>query len=60
MQALKSMRTKIRLAEIDKAIEDLLSKVVGANTNLMEYINNKVEALDAELRKLQEKNLSLT
>ncbi len=59
MQALKSMRTKIRLAEIDKSIEDLLSKVVGANTNLMEYINNKVEALDAEIRKLQEENLLL-
>lgn len=48
------------MAEIDKAIEDLLSKVVGANAILMEYINNKVETLDAERRKLQEENLSLT
>ena len=56
----KINENKIRLAEIDKAIEDLLSKVVGANAILMEYINNKVEALDAERRKLQEENLSLT
>ena len=56
----KINENKIRLAEIDKAIEDLLSKVVGANAILMEYINNKVETLDAERRKLQEENLSLT
>ena len=51
---------KIRLTEIDKEIEDLLSKVVGANAILMQYINNKVEALDAERRRLQEETISLT
>ncbi|MDO4542082.1 MAG: hypothetical protein Q4C00_04545 [Bacillota bacterium] len=38
----------------------MLSKVVGANAILMEYINNKVEALDAERRRLQEEVISLT
>lgn len=56
----KVNENKIRLTEIDKEIEELLSKVVGANTILMEYINNKVEALDEERRQLQEENLNLT
>jgi len=50
----KVNETKVRLTEIDNEINDLLSKVVGANAILMEYINNKVEALDAERRRLQE------
>lgn len=51
---------KIRLAEIDKEIEDLLSKVVGAMPVLMEYINKKTEALDIERKQLQEETLSFT
>ena len=51
---------KIRLAEIDKEIEDLLSKAVGATPVLMEYINKKAEALDTERKQLQEETLSLT
>ncbi|MBQ9079926.1 MAG: recombinase family protein, partial [Clostridia bacterium] len=56
----KVNENKIRISEIDKEIEDLLSKVVGANNILMEYINNKIEALDAERKRLQEENVSLT
>ena len=51
---------KIRLAEIDKEIEDLLSKAVGATPVLMEYINKKAEALDTARKQLQEETLSLT
>lgn len=51
---------KIRMTEIDKEIDDLLSKVIGANEVLMEYINNKAAALDSEKRRLQEDINSLT
>ncbi len=56
----KVNENKIRLSEIDKEIDDLLSKVVGANNILMEYINKKIEQLDAERKNLQEEILSLT
>ena len=52
----KVNQNKIRLSEIDKEIEDLLSKMVYANTVLMKYINNRVAALDTERRQLQEEN----
>ena len=48
------------MSEIDKEIDDLLSKVVGANAVLMEYINKKVEQLDTERKNLQEEILTLT
>ena len=51
---------KIRLAQIDKEIDDLVEKVSGANSVLMRYINEKVEQLDAERRALSEENLSMT
>ena len=50
---------KIRLAEIDKEIEALLSKVIEAAPALMGYINEKVETLDAERKQLQKEMLSL-
>ena len=51
---------KIRISQIDGEIDDLLSKVVGANSVLMQYINEKIESLDAERRRLQEEVLSAT
>lgn len=48
-------QTKIRIAEIDKEISTLLSKVVDANKILMNYINARVEELDEEKRWLQTK-----
>ncbi|MCJ7836008.1 hypothetical protein MUB23_11510 [Cuneatibacter sp. NSJ-177] len=51
---------KIRLAQLDKEIDDLLSKVGSANAVLMWYINEKIEKLDAERRALSEENLSMT
>lgn len=50
---------KVRIAEIDKEIESLLAKVADANRTLMNYINNRVEALDTEKQKLQEKVVKL-
>lgn len=51
---------KIRISQIDGEIDDLLSKVVGANSVLMQYINEKIEALDTERRRLQEDVLTAT
>ena len=56
----KINKNKIRIAEIENEINDLLSKVVGANAVLMQYINERVESLDTERKKLQEENISLT
>lgn len=56
----KINKNKIRMSEIENEINDLLSKVVGANEVLMQYINERVESLDAERKKLQEENISLT
>ena len=46
---------KVRIAEIDSEIEDLLSKIAMANNTLMAYINKRIEELDTEKRSLQEK-----
>lgn len=53
----KLNENKIRLAQIDKEIDDLVEKVSGANSVLMRYINERVEQLDAERRALSEENL---
>lgn len=51
---------KIRMAEIEQEIEDLLSKAAGSNQILMEYINRKAEALEAEKRDLHAEIITLT
>ena len=56
----KINQNKIRMSEIDNEVNDLLSKVAGANEVLMQYINERVESLDAKRKKLQEENISLT
>ncbi len=56
----KVSKNKIRLAQIDEEIGDLLSKVGSANSILMKYINDKVSELDAERQTLQEEIVSLT
>ncbi len=56
----KVKENKIRLSEIDKEIDDLLSMVAGANNILMEYINKRIEQLDTERKSLQDEILSLT
>lgn len=44
---------RIRLAEIEREIEQLLCKVSGANDILLAYINSRVGQLDEERRQLQ-------
>lgn len=51
---------KIRLALISGEIDGLLSKVGGADSVLMKYINQKVAELDVKYRNLQEEMRSLT
>ena len=50
----KHMTKKIRLTQIEEEIEDLLSKVSGASSVLMKYIDEKVSELDADRKVLQE------
>jgi len=56
----KVNENKIRIAQIDTEIDELLSKVVEANAVLMKYINEKVETLDMDRKRLQEEILTLT
>jgi len=51
---------KIRITQIDNEIQELLSKVIGANATLMQYINEKIDVLDAEQKRLKEEVRSLT
>ena len=53
-------KNKIRIAEIDKEIDGLLSNVAGANSILMEYINNKITQLDDERKQLQKDSILFT
>lgn len=49
----KRNEQRIRLAEIEREIEQLLCKVSGANDILLAYINSRVAQLDEERRQLQ-------
>lgn len=49
----KRNEQRIRLAEIEREIEQLLCKVSGANDILLSYINSRVAQLDEERRQLQ-------
>lgn len=50
---------KARLTAIEEEINSLLSRVSGANTVLMKYINDRVLELDSSHRAIQEEILSL-
>ncbi len=50
----KNITRKIRLTQIEEEIEELLSKVSGAGSVLMKYIDEKVSELDTERIALQE------
>ena len=49
---------KIAIGEAEGEIEDLMAKVPGANDTLIRYINRRVEALDAEKKRLQAEMLA--
>lgn len=53
-------QNKIHIAEIDKEITSLLSKVADANKTLMNYLNNRIEELDKEKQSLLEKLVEST
>ncbi len=44
---------KIRMAQIEEETERLLSKVAGANENLMDHISTRIEKLDEERKHIQ-------
>jgi hypothetical protein len=56
----KVKENELKLIQIDNEINDLLTKVTGANTVLMDYINKKIEELDKKRKELQQENISIT
>ena len=50
-----SQAEKVRIAEIEQEIGNLLAKVPEANKTVMEYINRRIEELDKEKQSLQQK-----
>jgi len=55
----KVKQNQLRLIQLDNEIDELLTKVVGANTILMDYINKKVQELDEKRKKLQQENIAI-
>lgn len=51
---------KMEMSEIDKEINTLIEKVSDASNTLMQYINMRIEKLDLDKKKLQEKIISLS
>lgn len=49
----KENECKIRLAKIDKEIQDLLGQVSKANATLVQYIGQRIESLDTEKKELE-------
>ena len=49
---LQILKLKERIEAIDKEIASLLDKISAANDTVMEYINNRITALDAEKKDL--------
>ena len=52
---LQVVKLRTRIDEIDKEISTLVNKIVYANEAVMEYVNNRVEELDAEKKDLYSK-----
>lgn len=51
---------KMQLVKVNNEIDELLSKIIGSNKTLMNYINNRIEELDGEKQRLQEEILVLS
>lgn len=51
---LKVAKLQTRVAEIDDEIKSLLEKIVSATPTVMQYINERVESLDAEKLRIGE------
>ena len=54
------IENNLELAKLDNEINDLLDKVAGANSILIDYINKRIEELDSKRRTLQQENLSIS
>jgi len=51
---------KLKLVHIETEIEKLLTQVTNANEVLLRYINEKIESLDAERKRLKDEILKLS
>jgi hypothetical protein len=54
----KVHENSLQIAKIEKEISELLLKVAYATPALMEYINQRVQQLDEQCKKLQQENLT--
>mgnify|MGYP003207933796 len=57
---LQTIKLKSQIEKIDQEISGLLDKVTQANDSVMEYINSRVAALDAEKKELYAEVVRLT
>jgi len=49
----------LKIIKLDNEINDLLTKVVGANVVVMDYINKRVDELNETRKKLLQENISI-
>jgi len=56
----KVKENELKIAKLDNEIDELLTKVVGANAVVMEYINKKVDELDEKRIKLLQENVTIS
>jgi len=54
----KVHENNLQIAKIEQEISELLLKVAYATPALMEYINQRVQQLDEQCKKLQQENLT--
>ena len=57
---LQTIKLKTRIETIGQEIDSLLDKIPLANEAVMEYINNRIAALDSEKKKLYDEIVQLT
>ena len=57
---MQTIRLKTRIEGIDQEIGSLLDKIPLANGTVMEYINSRIAALDAEKKELYTEIVQLT
>jgi len=55
----KVRENELKLVQLENEIDELLTKVTGANAILMDYINQKIEELDGQRKKLHQENITM-
>lgn len=58
--SLQIAKYKVRMDQIEKEINILIDKLVASSSTTAEYVNERIEALDAEKRDLKEKIAQLS